>query len=189
MAYVNLFERRIAKDVKQLMESNYDVTLINGYYLFHVKFHGPMNSLYKKGTWSVQVIVPTSYPHRPPDITFLNKIYHPNIDILFGAVCLNLINEDWSPKFTLFNVFEHFLPGLLYQPNPKDPLNLIAANALRNSPKDYAEKVADYVRFFAIDDDAEGIDSEEKKLSRKELSVALLENDEFEFDFVAGDPL
>eukprot|EP00479_Gromia_sphaerica_P000806 TRINITY_DN10967_c0_g1_i1.p1 TRINITY_DN10967_c0_g1~~TRINITY_DN10967_c0_g1_i1.p1 ORF type:complete len:88 (+),score=5.82 TRINITY_DN10967_c0_g1_i1:266-529(+) len=71
----------------------------------------------------------------------MNTIYHPNVDEAAGGVCLDVINQTWSPMFELINVFEVFLPQLLSYPNADDPLNQDAASLIKNSKKKYEQKV------------------------------------------------
>ena len=58
-----------------------------------------------------------------------------------GSVCLDVINQTWSPMFDMINIFEVFLPQLLRYPNPTDPLNGEAAALLMREPKSYDAKV------------------------------------------------
>lgn len=58
-----------------------------------------------------------------------------------GSVCLDVINQTWSPMFDMINIFEVFLPQLLRYPNPTDPLNGEAAALLMREPKSYDVKV------------------------------------------------
>jgi len=76
-----------------------------------------------------------------------------------GSVCLDVINQTWSPMFSkqnmqsggllltflvvkaMKNIFESFLPQLLRYPNPNDPLNGEAAALLMRHPKEYEAKV------------------------------------------------
>lgn len=85
-----------------------------------------------------------------------------------GSVCLDVINQTWSPMFgascslqradvsaELINIFEIFLPQLLRYPNPADPLNGEAAALLMRDPKAYAKKVESYVDKYASNEDAD----------------------------------
>lgn len=56
-------------------------------------------------------------------------------------MCLDVINQTWSPMFDMINIFEVFLPQLLRYPNPTDPLNGEAAALLMRDPKTYDLKV------------------------------------------------
>ena len=77
-----------------------------------------------------------------------------------GSVCLDMINETWSPMFggstpswlaesgfdsgaclDVTNIFEIFLPQLLHYPNPHDPLNGEAASLFLRHPQEYDTKV------------------------------------------------
>lgn len=58
-----------------------------------------------------------------------------------GSVCLDVINQTWSPMYDMINIFEVFLPQLLRYPNPTDPLNGEAAALMMREPKSYETKV------------------------------------------------
>ncbi|KAL0377457.1 UNVERIFIED_CONTAM: Ubiquitin-conjugating enzyme E2 5 [Sesamum radiatum] len=97
--------KRRDMDVMKLMMSDYTVEPINdGINEFNVEFHGPKESPYEGGVWKVRVELPDAYPYKSPSIGFVNKIFHPNVDELFlddrsGSVCLDVINQSWSPMF------------------------------------------------------------------------------------------
>jgi len=130
--------------------SDYEVTLVNDCMQeFHVRFYGPKDTPYDGGIWKVHVELPDQYPYKSPSIGFVNRIFHPNIDEMSGSVCLDVINQTWSPMFDMINIFEVFLPQLLRYPNPSDPLNGEAAALLMREPKMYEQKVKDYLKKYA----------------------------------------
>jgi len=147
--------KRREMDVMKLMMSDWKVELVNDNVSeFNVVFQGPPDSPYEGGFWRVHVELPDGYPYKSPSIGFTNRIYHPNVDEMAGSVCLDVINQTWSPMFDLVNVFEVFLPQLLLYPNPTDPLNGEAAALLMREPENYKKKVRDYVQRFAKKEDA-----------------------------------
>eukprot|EP00697_Spironema_sp_BW2_P011796 gnl/Spiro4/27648_TR13771_c0_g1_i1.p1 gnl/Spiro4/27648_TR13771_c0_g1~~gnl/Spiro4/27648_TR13771_c0_g1_i1.p1 ORF type:complete len:220 (+),score=59.59 gnl/Spiro4/27648_TR13771_c0_g1_i1:80-661(+) len=150
MSSPGTLSRRRESDVMKLMMGNFDVNL-NADQLndFVVTFAGPRDSPYEGGVWRVHVVLPDMYPYKSPSIGFLNRIFHPNIDEASGTVCLDVINQTWSPMFDLVNIFEVFLPQLLLYPNPTDPLNGEAAALMLREPERYRARIVEYVQKYA----------------------------------------
>ncbi|CAN6836497.1 hypothetical protein HID58_063590 [Brassica napus] len=146
--------KRREMDMMKLMMSDYKVDTINDdLQMFYVTFHGPTDSLYEGGVWKIKVELPEAYPYKSPSVGFVNKIFHPNVDESSGAVCLDVINQTWSPMFDLINVFESFLPQLLLYPNPSDPFNGEAASLLMRDRAAYEKKVKEYCKAYAKPED------------------------------------
>jgi len=133
-------------DVMKLMMSSFEVTLDGDCTdQFEVQLDGPKDSPYEGGVWRVRVELPDNYPYKSPSIGFVNRIFHPNVDEMSGSVCLDVINQTWTPMYDLINVFEVFLPQLLLYPNPTDPLNGEAAALLMREPERYKSKIREYI--------------------------------------------
>eukprot|EP01084_Bolivina_argentea_P272514 464016_1 len=99
---------------------------------------------WKGGKYSFKFDIPDNYPYKPPKVTLIEKIYHPNID-LNGNVCLNLLKKDWTAILTVQQVM-HGLIFLFLEPNHADPLNLEAAKVLRENESTFANNVKKSLR-------------------------------------------
>jgi len=164
-------KRRIETDVMKLLVSDYEVTLVNdSMQEFYVWFYGPTETPFAGGIWKIHVELPDQYPFKSPSIGFMNKIFHPNIDELSGSVCLDVINQTWSPMFDMINIFEVFLTQLLRYPNPSDPLNGEAAALLMRHPKEYEQRVKEYVQRHATKEAANKTSGEEEEEADEDMS-------------------
>lgn len=82
---------------------------------------------------------------RADRLTYLLTRFHSS-----GSVCLDVINQTWSPMYDMVNIFEVFLPQLLRYPNPTDPLNGEAAALMMREPKGYDAKVKGAWNIFLL---------------------------------------
>ena len=142
-------KKRREKDIAKLQQKGFEVTRLSEQDI-QVAFGGPDDTLYEGGLWHVRVHLPMDYPYKSPSLGFLHKIYHPNIDFQSGSICLDVINQTWTPMYELFNIFGIFLPQLLTYPNPSDPLNIDAANLYKSSLEEYNRFVRRQVHKHAL---------------------------------------
>ncbi|KAJ6241232.1 ubiquitin-conjugating enzyme e2 h [Anaeramoeba flamelloides] len=169
--------KRIQIDVTKLMMQGYKLELINKKIdHFRIKIQGPKDSPYEGGEWTLTVQLPFEYPYKSPSIGFVNRIYHPNIDFRSGSVCLDVLNQTWTPVFELQNIFEIFLPQLLLYPNPSDPLNEEAAKVMQTSQKEFEKKAREFTKQYAM----KNILKQKNSLGYKEEESDLSDLDDLE---------
>lgn len=90
----------------------------------------PDEGFYKGGKFCFSFKIKSLYPHEPPKVLALQRIFHPNIDFN-GNVCLNILREDWKPVLSLSAIL-FGLQFLFQEPNTEDPLNKQAAQLLQS---------------------------------------------------------
>ena len=109
---------------------------------------GPSDSPYQGGLFFLNIHFPIDYPFKPPKVTFITKIYHPNINSN-GGICLDILKDQWSPALTISTVLLS-ISSLLTDPNPDDPLVPDIANLFKSNRKQYNENAKEWTRKFAM---------------------------------------
>jgi len=108
---------------------------------------GPQSSPYEGGVFYLNIIFPPNYPFKPPKITFVTKVYHPNINS-GGGICLDILKDQWSPALTIDKVLLSIC-SLLTNPNPDDPLVLDIANQYKNNRVAYDMMAREWTQYYA----------------------------------------
>ena len=108
---------------------------------------GPDESPFAGGVFQLIIHFPTDYPFKPPKIAFTTKMYHPNINVA-GAICLDILKDQWSPALTISKVLLSIL-SLLTDPNPNDPLDPDIAHVYTNNRALYDYTAREWMERYA----------------------------------------
>ena len=117
--------------------------------IFHWKavLMGPSDSPFEGGVFHLNIHFPSDYPFKPPKVTFITKIYHPNINSN-GIICLDILKNQWSPALTISKVLL-IISSLIDDPNPDDPLVPEIANLCKSNMEAYKASARKWTKQYA----------------------------------------
>ena len=135
--------KRICKEITNLLKSPHayidifpsevDVTF------WKILVTGPEATPYDKCTFLCYVNFKDTYPLTSPEIRFVTKILHPNINYQ-GRVCHSIFDRNWSPDIKMSELFGVVF-GLLLNPDRDDPLDSDLALSFYNDNGQYEADV------------------------------------------------
>ena len=67
---------------------------------------------------------------------FDTKIWHPNISSQTGAICLDILKDEWSPALTIRTALLS-LQALLCNPEPDDPQDAVVASQYKSNREQF----------------------------------------------------
>lgn len=116
-------------------------------YVWQGTIIGPEKSPYEGGLFQLQIRFPLDYPFKPPIVTFVTKVYHPNINAS-GGICLDILKDAWVPSLTIGKVLLS-ISSLLTDPNPKDPLVPEIARIYETNRREFDRIAREYTEMYA----------------------------------------
>ena len=116
-------------------------TINNDFKHLRVSFKGPKGTPYDNGIYYFDIVLKDDYPSSKPLVTFMTKIFHPNIELNSGKICLYYINH-YSQYNTLSELIL-IIYNLLAKPNFDELLNPLAKK------EDYEKTALEYNNKYA----------------------------------------
>merc|ERR1711865_876371 len=93
---------------------------------------GPTGTPYEGGIFKIDIQLPPDYPFVPPKMKYETKIWHPNISSETGAICLDILKNEWSPALTIRTALIS-LQALMSAPEPDDPQDAVVAKQYKSN--------------------------------------------------------
>lgn len=110
----------------------------------------PERPPYNLRAFKLRISFPRDYPLKPPTVTFVTRIYHPNVDS-DGQVCLPIISKNnWTPYTKTYQVLEA-LSVLVNNPELGQPLRIELADLMTQNPEVFNRKAEEFTREFGED--------------------------------------
>jgi len=103
------------------------------------EIQGPTQTPYESRYFQLKLYLPADFPNSPPRGFFLTKIYHPNVEMSNGAICVNTLKRDWTKETTFSHVLG-VIRCLLIIPFPESSLNDEAGKLFMENYDEYAQR-------------------------------------------------
>jgi len=144
---------RIMKEYQDLQKNQKENTVTvwmidNDIHHWKGKIHGPIDTCYAGGVFIIDIVIPNDYPFKPPKMKFDTKIWHPNISSVTGAICLDILKNEWTPALTIRTALIS-LQALMCEPVPDDPQDAVVAKEYLSDIKKFNEKAKQWVEEYA----------------------------------------
>lgn len=135
----NIAQQRIKREFKEVKDSqemekcHIKVDLVNDN-LTELKgeIEGPPDTPYAGGNFILEIKIPETYPFNPPKVKFITKIWHPNVSSVTGAICLDILRDQWAAAMTLRTVLLS-LQALMAAAEPDDPQDAVVARQYKEN--------------------------------------------------------
>lgn len=124
---------------------------------------GPDDTPYAGGIFEVDINIPNDYPFSPPKMKFITKgtcinsklwcpevvaVFHPNISSQTGAICLDILKDQWSPALTMKTALLS-LQALMCSPEPNDPQDAVVATMYKERHAEFLAQARFWTETYA----------------------------------------
>ncbi len=146
---VGAFERElIGPERRDRRTTGYSSYQIFQFYSAFLNLKRNFVEKYEGGTFLLEIKIPDTYPFNPPKVKFTTRIWHPNISSVTGAICLDILKDQWAAAMTLRTVLLS-IQALLASAEPDDPQDAVVANQYKNHFSIYKKTARHWTNIYA----------------------------------------
>ena len=109
---------------------------------------GPPDSVYEQGIFQIDIKIPEKYPYVPPKMQFDTKIWHPNVSSQTGAICLDILKDEWSPALTIRTAMLS-IQVLMTAAEPDSPQDAVVASQYKQNKPEFDKKAIEWTKLYA----------------------------------------
>lgn len=154
----NIATQRIQRELNEVAKFDeaqkkaISIETVNGSLLDLVgKITGPPDTPYEGGIFNLEIKIPQNYPFNPPKMRFTTKIWHPNISSVTGAICLDILQDQWAAALTIRTVLLS-LQALLAAAEPDDPQDAVVAKQYKENHELFVQTAKHWTSVYARPD-------------------------------------
>jgi ubiquitin-protein ligase len=101
---------------------------------------------YCQRSFCIRFILSHEYPFEPPELRFLDRMYHPNIDIK-GKLCSRLLNEHYHPGRSLAEIVQN-AEQLISSFDKELVINMDAYQQYQNDREEFNQKTLEFILHY-----------------------------------------
>ncbi|RMC14171.1 hypothetical protein DUI87_09261 [Hirundo rustica rustica] len=157
----NIAVQRIKREFKEVLKSEetsknqIKVDLVDENFTeLRGEIAGPPDTPYEGKRYLVHILVSLTkinhgnYKIGNEKVRFITKIWHPNISSVTGAICLDILKDQWAAAMTLRTVLLS-LQALLAAAEPDDPQDAVVANQYKQNPEMFKQTARLWAHVYA----------------------------------------
>eukprot|EP01089_Gocevia_fonbrunei_P022469 TRINITY_DN90_c0_g1_i1.p1 TRINITY_DN90_c0_g1~~TRINITY_DN90_c0_g1_i1.p1 ORF type:complete len:150 (+),score=25.20 TRINITY_DN90_c0_g1_i1:84-533(+) len=114
-------------------------------YKWEVIMTGPEKTPFDNGKFKLELKMPPEFPFKPPEIKFVTKIYHPNVDKT-GSLCPAALT--WSPQTRIPELLLQ-VRQIMIEPNPDHPLDAEIALIFKENRSQFDKTAKEWTKQHA----------------------------------------
>ncbi|CAK9295237.1 unnamed protein product [Gordionus sp. m RMFG-2023] len=167
---------RIRREFREVLKSEetqdcIHIELVNDNFMeLQGQISGPPDTPYEGAVYHLEIKIPDTYPFHPPKVKFLTKIWHPNISSATGAICLDILKDQWAAAMNL-RVVLLSIQALLSAAEPDDPQDAVVAQQYKSNPDIFRITARYWAHVYAHGPDGNHSELEEKVKILSEMGI------------------